>query len=47
MCKQKDDSPLYVFDDKFGDKVESDLLLEDYKVPQYFREDLFKIVNEI
>lgn len=44
---QKDDSPLYVFDADFGDdgKV-TQPLLQDFSVPHYFNEDLFKMCGE-
>ena len=36
-----DDSPLYVFEDEFGDCAPA--LLADYEVPHMFREDLFEV----
>lgn len=46
MERNKDDSPLYVFDGNFdGDDV-SRSLLADYKVPSYFTDDLFSLVGE-
>lgn len=44
----KDDSPLYIFDSGFyksRDKKSSESLLDDYKVPKYFNEDLFKLTG--
>lgn len=41
-----DDSPLYVFDNQFEtDKIGS-ALLQDYRVPSYFQDDLFALVSE-
>ena len=44
MASQEDDSPLYVFDDTFGD--ESRALLDEYTVPPYFTEDLFSYLGD-
>jgi histone arginine demethylase JMJD6 len=44
----KDDSPLYIFDSGFyksRDKKSSSSLLDDYKPPKYFNEDLFKLTS--
>jgi len=42
-----DDSPLYIFDSSFeDDKVASSIVLNDYRVPTYFNEDLFHLVGE-
>ncbi|KAN0009004.1 hypothetical protein ACTFIU_008894 [Dictyostelium citrinum] len=40
MKTQTDEEPLYVFDQAFGEKVPS--LLDDYIIPKFFPEDLFK-----
>lgn len=37
-----DDSPLYIFDGTFDDRASSKDLLDMYKVPLYFEEDLFR-----
>jgi histone arginine demethylase JMJD6 len=42
----RDDSPLYVFDSNFDDDKNANRILRDYRVPSYFREDLFGLVSE-
>mmetsp|Transcript_40128 Transcript_40128/g.56523 ORF Transcript_40128/g.56523 Transcript_40128/m.56523 type:complete len:457 (+) Transcript_40128:131-1501(+) len=42
----KDDSPLYVFDSSFDDDRVAKRILSDYKVPSFFRDDLFRLVSE-
>ncbi|KAK5575653.1 hypothetical protein RB653_006786 [Dictyostelium firmibasis] len=44
MKTQTDEEPLYVFDQAFGEKVPS--LLDDYIIPKFFPEDLFKYNGE-
>lgn len=46
MERQRDDSPLYIFDSHFDDYEESKALLRDYSVPDYFPDDLFSLVGE-
>ena len=46
MAHNADDSPLYIFEGAFDDDKEGCKLLEDYTVPEYFNEDLFKYVKE-
>ncbi|KAL3658618.1 hypothetical protein V7S43_016502 [Phytophthora oleae] len=43
---QTDDSPLYIFDSTFDDHKDTKPLLDDYRVPKYFPEDLFSLVGE-
>lgn len=38
---QQDDSPLYLFEDDFGERKDSQSILDNYKPIKYFDEDLF------
>jgi len=40
-----DDSPLYMFDGNFASRAGSAAMGDDYRVPGYFREDLFSLVG--
>mmetsp|Transcript_21041 Transcript_21041/g.58510 ORF Transcript_21041/g.58510 Transcript_21041/m.58510 type:complete len:402 (+) Transcript_21041:130-1335(+) len=44
--ENRDDSPLYVFDSNFLDNKHADRLLQDYEVPSYFSDDLFRFISE-
>ncbi|CAI7851278.1 unnamed protein product [Closterium sp. NIES-53] len=39
----QEERPLYVFDPRFGEKAPA--LVGDYEVPEYFREDLFQVLD--
>ncbi|VAI30946.1 unnamed protein product [Triticum turgidum subsp. durum] len=43
MELQHNEDPLYIFDDKFGETTPA--LLEDYRVPHLFQEDLFGVLD--
>ncbi|KAF8371688.1 psr-1 [Pristionchus pacificus] len=42
MQNNRDDSPLYIFDSSFGDRHKTKQLLEDFAIPPYFEDDLFR-----
>lgn len=44
--ENKDDSPLYIFDSHFPDDKHGNRLLQDYRVPSYFADDLFGLISE-
>ena len=46
LRKNKDDSPLYIFDSTFDDDRVAKKILKDYRVPSYFSDDLFRLISE-
>lgn len=46
LKKNRDDSPLYLFEKDIGDKKEYKPILKNYDVPRYFREDLFDLMSQ-
>jgi histone arginine demethylase JMJD6 len=46
MKYNNDDSPLYVFDGNYDDHKQTRVLLDDYEIPPYFKNDLFNLIDE-
>jgi histone arginine demethylase JMJD6 len=46
LVYNKDDSPLYLFESSFENHKELKYLLRDYKIPKYFEEDYFNLIDE-
>lgn len=46
LVKNKDDSPLYLFESSIENIKEIKKCIDYYEVPKYFREDLFALTGE-
>eukprot|EP01031_Cornospumella_fuschlensis_P031830 gene31830-38488_t len=46
LRENKDDSPLYIFDSNFYEDSNSRSIMNDFKLPSYFPDDLFSLVGE-
>ena len=46
LDNNRDDSPLYIFDSGFDEDRVGKKILDDYRVPSFFRDDLFRLVSE-
>lgn len=46
MSRNRDDSPLYIFDSGFDEDRLAKKILSSYTVPEYFNDDLFRLVSE-
>ena len=46
LVKQKDDSPLYLFEGAVENNRDARDLINGYKVPKYFQEDLFEVLGD-
>ena len=42
----RDDSPLYLFESNLEDHPEAHVMQDDYETPKYFKENLYKILEE-
>ena len=46
LVHNKDDSPLYLFESSIENKPQMKHIINNYQVPKYFKDDLFKLAGE-
>lgn len=46
LLYNQDDSPLYLFESSLEDKEDTKLIIGNYAVPPYFKDDLFHLAGE-
>jgi len=45
LLHNKDDSPIYLFESALEEKEETLPIINNYEVPPYFKDDLFKLAG--
>jgi histone arginine demethylase JMJD6 len=46
LLYNQDDSPLYLFESSLEDKEETKPIIDNFTVPAYFQDDLFRLAGE-